>query len=267
MGLFNFFKKKVEPNKIISKENKTFEFYGTGRHLKNDEEYQSINKEEADNAFKKYKREILDVYMKEKGFHKYKTNGYVRLNKNRLVEYINIQKEAHGSRTCTLNISLYPLYAPHDFITIGFGKRIGRIINDKDFWWDYKDDITAKLSFENIKNALEQFVIPWFEYYKDEENYIEDLLNRKYQIGFDCIIWTTFLFLKRNDKESARNYLEGIKEFDYFLDSSKQIEPVALNNINKMNEIMEENADIENYLKEVEKANIEKFKLPKSFFK
>lgn len=233
MGLFNFFKKKVEPNKIISKENKTFEFYGTGRHLKNDEEYQSINKEEADNAFKKYKREILDVYMKEKGFHKYKTNGYVRLNKNRLVEYINIQKEAHGSRTCTLNISLYPLYAPHDFITIGFGKRIGRIINDKDFWWDYKDDITAKLSFENIKNA----------------------------------IWTTFLFLKRNDKESARNYLEGIKEFEYFLDSSKQIEPVALNNINKMNEIMKENADIENYLKEVEKANIEKFKLPKSFFK
>lgn len=269
MSLFNKSKKKqMEFNKQIAEHTEPFKFYGSGRHLKSVDEHQALNKEEADQSFKKYKREVLDTFLKENGFYKYKSSSYVRLNKNRLVEDINIQKDAYGSRTFTLNISLYPLYAPCDFMCKNFGNRIGTMIDNRDFWWDYKDDKTAKLSFENVKNALEQFVIPWFDIYDDETKYKEDLLNRKYQIGYDCIIWTTFLFLKQDEKEKAIEYLDKIKKDDYVLDHHKKgFNPYALKKINQMREILETNTDIRNYLIEIEKMNVEKFKLPKGFLK
>ncbi len=39
-----------------------FAFVGTRRHIRLDDEMALINKEEADNAFKKYKKEIIDSY-------------------------------------------------------------------------------------------------------------------------------------------------------------------------------------------------------------
>ncbi len=56
MGLFNIFKKKQTDE---------FQYYGSVKHLKSDAEMEAMNPQEADEAFKKYKKEILDVYMKE----------------------------------------------------------------------------------------------------------------------------------------------------------------------------------------------------------
>lgn len=268
MKLFKMRNKGKTGMEKSGRQTKPFEFYGTGKHSKTIDEHQSMNKEEADQAFKKYKREILDAYFKEKGFYKHKTSSYVRLNKNRLVEEVNLQKEAYGSRTFTLNISLYPLYVPYDRISHGFGDRIGSLAGNIDFWWDYKDDKTAKRSFENVKDALEQFAMPWFVTYEDEAKYREDLINRTYTIGYDCILWITPLFLKQGNKKEAIKYLDDIKKDDYVFDHYKQgINPYALKNINKMSEILGTTTDIKSYLMEVEKRNVEKFKLPKGFLK
>lgn len=52
-----------------------------------------VNKEEADLAFKQYKKEIIDSLLLSNGFYKYKTNAYVRLNGIGLLEYIDLQKK------------------------------------------------------------------------------------------------------------------------------------------------------------------------------
>lgn len=256
-------KDEEEPNKNIKSD---FVFYGNGSFSRNFKEYESLNKEEADQAFKKYKREILDSYLTDKGFKKYKTNAYVRLNPNRLVEYIDLQKEPRGSRTFTLNIALFPLYAPQDFMTIGFGDRMGCIISGKDFWWDFKDDETTKISFENVKDGLEQFVMPWFEHYCYEKNYESDLMNHKYLIGCDdIIIWPTLLYIRQNNITRAKEYLKSTENYEFFLDDNKKLIPMALSALNDMKKLLSENTDFDKYFSETENAVIEKFKLPKRF--
>ncbi len=48
-------------------------------------------------------------------FVKYKANSYIRRNNIDVLEYVNLQKEAYGSQTFTVNYALIPLYVPHDF--------------------------------------------------------------------------------------------------------------------------------------------------------
>lgn len=125
--------------------------YSKGNCIRPWEELNKINTQEADEAFQKCKKELLDVYMKEKGFARYKTTGYVRLNQIGLIEYIKLQKEAYGSKTFTLNISLMPIYVPHDYLTTGFGKRIGRLVANRDFWWDLQGLIGRSIFILKIR--------------------------------------------------------------------------------------------------------------------
>ena len=93
-----------------------------------------VDKKEADAAFKKYQKEIIEPFMKEQGFRKYKTNAYVRKSKIDLLEYVNFQKERDGCKTFTVNLALMPLYAQHDFIVFNFRKRLGELICQRDIW-------------------------------------------------------------------------------------------------------------------------------------
>ncbi|MBQ7942795.1 MAG: DUF4304 domain-containing protein [Lachnospiraceae bacterium] len=241
---------------------KEFQYCGSGEHLKNDDEMKAMNAEEADAAFKKYKKEILDVYMKEQGFDKYKTSSYVRLNKIGLIEYINLQKEQHGSRTFTVNIALFPLYAPHLFITIGFGDRIGHFVDDNDFWWDYKDMDTARKSFGNVVCALNEYVLPWFEKHNDETLYEEELRNEKYRLGYDSIIWITHIFIKNNDIAGARNYIENIKDMNFYKEATGGRKEYIDNKVKEMQEILAGLDDVKQYIADVKKKNVTEFKLP-----
>ena len=256
MKLFGIYKR----NKGI--EHTGFQFYGSGIHSRSDEEMRAINAEEADAAFKRCKKEILDAYMKEKGFSKHNTANYARLNDIGLIEYVNLQKEARGSRTVTLNISLFPLYAPHPFITIGFGERIGELAGGRDFWWDYKDADTAKLSFENIVSALEECVMPWFARYNNETLYEEDLHIEKYRIGHHAIIWRTHLHIKNHDIEGANCYLDSVSSipFHHGAAESQKLDRDA--KIKEMKLLLNGLDNIDQYISAVKSQNIEKLKLP-----
>lgn len=183
-------KKIWELFRKFGNKSKNFKLIGSGRTLRSDEEMLLIDKEAADNAFKKYKKEILDLFLIQCGFLKYKTNAYVRLNKIGLLEYIDIQKERYGSKTFCINFAIMPLYCPLDYIVIGLGDRLGKYITGKDFWWDYADDDAAKKSFQNVEDAIKYYLLPWFESFSDENNYKQKLLDDSGKFnGYPNRIW------------------------------------------------------------------------------
>lgn len=155
-----------------------FKICGNRPHIRTDEEMLAVNKAAADKAFKKHK-EVLDEYLKSKGFLKYKTNAFVRKNDIDLLEYIDLQKERYGSKTFTVNYAIMPLYVPHDYIETGFGGRLGELINGRDIWWDYAVEEAAKISFQNVSGAIEIFLLPWFEKYSDEQHLRKELQKYK----------------------------------------------------------------------------------------
>lgn len=156
-----------------------FKIQGNRCHLRSEEELAMVDKKAADEIFKTLKKTVLDEYMKANGFAKYKTNAYVRKNKIAVLEYLDLQKERYGSKTFTVNFSIMPLYVPHDYIVTGFGDRLGTMIRNKDTWWDYADETAARVSFQNVKEAIDRFVMPWFEKYADEVYLKEELLRKK----------------------------------------------------------------------------------------
>lgn len=165
--MFQFFHKKTT--------NSAFTFAGNRPHIRTEDELSNIDKEEADNAYKQYKKEIMDTLLLSHGFCKYKTNAYVRINPIGLLEYIDLQKEQYGSKTFCVNFSAMPLYWPHEVLVFTFGHRLGNYICGKDIWWDYASEQVAKISFQNVAEAMEQYILPWFEDISTEEGYREKL--------------------------------------------------------------------------------------------
>lgn len=154
-----------------------FHFAGNRQHLRTEEELLNINKEEADLAFKRCKKEIIDSLLISKGFYKYKTNAYVRLNSIGLLEYIDLQKERYGSKTFCINFAAMPLYCENEYIVISLGDRLGTYISGEDIWWDYASEDIAEVSFNNVSTAIEKFVLPWFEDISTEDGYRSKLLS------------------------------------------------------------------------------------------
>ena len=81
-----------------------------------------------------------------------------------------------------MNYAMLPLYVPHDFLCIGFGGRIGELICGKDTQWNYADGDIAQVSFQNVTEAIDRFILPWFEQYADEEKLRKKLLEDKKRI-------------------------------------------------------------------------------------
>ena len=154
-----------------------FKLKGVRSFLRMDNEICLLDKAEADSAFKSCKKQYLDSFLKSKGFSKYKTNGYVRRNHADVLECIELQKEKNGSRTFTVNYALTPLYVHFDFPHFCFSDRIGMLICEEDVWWDYADNVIANISFENVANAIEKFVLPWFEAHSNDDSIRKMLLS------------------------------------------------------------------------------------------
>ncbi|MBQ8435182.1 MAG: hypothetical protein IJX24_04140, partial [Oscillospiraceae bacterium] len=110
-----------------------FKFYGNGNWYRTEKQLAEIDKKEADSAYRKCKKEILDPFMKSKGFIKWGTTSYVKLNEAGIIENVFLQKERYGCKTFTVNLEFAPLYIPyeHDIISL-HSHRLGMEINGKD---------------------------------------------------------------------------------------------------------------------------------------
>lgn len=170
---------------------KKFVLQGNRVHIRTEEELLMVDKAVADGAFKKYSKELFAAYLIEQGFSKWKTNAYVRRSPIDLLQYIDLQKERYGSKTFTVNCAIMPLYVPTEYMMTGFGSRLGEFIVGKDIWWDYADDETANISFQNVLQAVRQFVLPWFQKYDDENVYRKQLKrdSKKSFCGYDAGLW------------------------------------------------------------------------------
>lgn len=192
--------------------NRKFELRGNRSFLRMDYERQSIDKDEADHAFKLYKKQYLDTLLKSRGFLKYKTNAYVRRNQIDVLEYIDLQKEKNGSRTFTVNYGLTALYIPHGFINWDINERIGILICNKDIWWDFSNDTIAKVSFENVAKAIEEFVIPWFDAHSNDDSIKKMLLDEREKYGWS-IYKQTWLEAIDHRCDHSETIEENIKLF------------------------------------------------------
>ena len=154
-----------------------FELKGTRLGaLRSEKELESVDRDKAEEAFKTQKKK-MDDFLREKGFVKYKTGSYLRRNKLDVLEYIGLQKDHYGSKTFAVNYALIPLYTPHSFFYYDLSDRLGRMICNKDIWWDYADEETAEISFRNVMDAIEMFLMPWFEGMESKESLKKELLR------------------------------------------------------------------------------------------
>ena len=140
-----------------------FELKGNWRGaVRSEEEMAFIDKEAADLCFKEQKKN-LDKFLQQKGFVKYRTNSYIRRNRIDVLEYINLQKDQYGSKTFTVNFALIALCLPHSELWFDLSNRLGMLICGRDIWWDHADAAVAEVSFQNVMDAIELVLMPWFE--------------------------------------------------------------------------------------------------------
>ena len=162
-----------------------FKIRGNRSFLRTDYEISSIDKNEADSAFKLYKKQYIDTLLKSRGFLKFKANAYVRRNQVDVLEYLDLQKEKNGSRTFTVNYGLTALYIPRKFFSLDYNQRLGMLICKNDIWWDFANDTIAKVSFENVAKAIEEFVIPWFDARSNDDSIKSMLLDESEDDGWN----------------------------------------------------------------------------------
>lgn len=256
MGLLN----------LILKKQDNFKLYGTGEAFREDKEMKLIDAEAAESALKLCMKEIMTPAMKSLGFAKWKPTSYVRLNKMGLIEYIDVQKEHYGAKTFTVNVALMPLYTPHSNMCIGYGQRVGQYVIGKEFWWDYKDEETARKSFENVVEAIERFVLPWFEKNCEGEYYVECLKNAGYCKGFPEYEWAAYYYVKHYTVEDAKAFL---KEYRVECETAEDegVRKYQLFHIDRVMKVMDSIQNQEDFLNEIVKKNVEVLKLPKSLCK
>lgn len=174
----------------------------------------SIDKGEADRAFKSCKKQYLDPLLKAKGFLQYKSNAYVRRNQVDVLELIEPQKEKNGSGSFTVNYALTPLYLQYAFPAFWYSERMGILVCGKDVWWDYADDSIARVSFENVAKAIEEYVLPWFDA-NSNNNSIKKLLLAKQeeQNGRLSVYEQAWLEYLENPGECSKTIEKNIELF------------------------------------------------------
>lgn len=159
-----------------------------------------LDKAAANEAFKKYKKEILDVFFAENGFSKWKSASYIRLRASGLAEMVELQKFRFTGDTFCVNYGVCPLYVPdlkYCSCCVGssIGDRLGCQIRPGGGAWVYQTDETAKISFENVRDMVRLFLLPAFDEFCVEENYLSQLMADKGKkgVGYRNDLWVKAL--------------------------------------------------------------------------
>jgi len=111
------------------------------------------------------RREYIESPLKELGFKKYKTAFIGRMTDDNVFQFVDFQKSAHGGEQFTLNVTIRPMYCPHeDYLTLLPGNRLGSMSTNgkQDKWWNYSTEAEGNSSFMEIFNLLTKHAIPFF---------------------------------------------------------------------------------------------------------
>lgn len=164
-----------------------------------------IDKEAVNDAFKKCKKEILDVFLAENGFYKWRATKYVRLNAEGLLQMIELQKDRFDPVGFYVNYEVLPLYVPN--IHLRSGKE-GYLEE-----WYYADYEMAKISFENIRDAIKIGLLPWFDEFCDDNTFRKMLMRDKDKKGPGYRNEDWRMALERSEEERKAVILENIEKW------------------------------------------------------
>ncbi len=192
-----------------------FELKGTRVFLRSEKELELIDKNKADEAFKTQKNK-MDDFLCQKGFVKFKTSSYIKRNKLDVLEYVDLFKDRYGSKTFTVNYALIPLYTPHSFFYYDLTDRLGILIRNRDTWWDFADEEIAAISFRNVMDAIEIFLLPWFEEMESRESLKKELLREnkiRESYGGDAEYYCYWLDALDSEEDFTEIINQNIKKF------------------------------------------------------
>ena len=96
---------------------------------------------------------------------------------------------------------------------LGLGDRLGSYISgSRDIWWDYCSEVVAEQSFQNVAEAITQFIFSWFQELSSEEGYRKRLIKDKSKkfIGYPAEKWLAALQVE-NKEQMIQNGIEQLK--------------------------------------------------------
>lgn len=215
-------------------------------------------------AFSKYIVKEFSQY----GFKKYRSRFVARIIHDSIFQLITFQKDAYGRNQFTVNVSLRPLYIPHEFLILEPGERLTKFTNQTNKWWSFQTEIESEDSFNQVSQVLKDKVICMFDtlsttnalinYYNTETfpiTWYSSLANGLYDLAY--------MFLKEHRFEEAiENFIKACDlyksfGFDWSEEKYKECKDV-------LRLCEEENDKIDGYLEKCEQQSLEVLKLDKN---
>ena len=174
----------------------------------------------------------------ENGFKWFKTNDYIRVTDDDIVQWINIQKHSWDTKF-TYNIAVFPLFIESDFMYFAFGGiRIGHFEHGCDFWQDYSSETDMSNSLSISLKLIQDKVFPFFDtinssvkllkYLQSPNSLFEDYKHMPTNYNKE----TGLLYLRSGDSEAAYKSLDAKTISDI---KNCDTENIYLNNIIKKN--------------------------------
>lgn len=128
---------------------------------------------------KKYHGLFRDTLVSH-SFKRYKTNNYVRITRDDIIQSINIQKHSWDTEF-TFNLTVFPLFFESEFMYFAFGGiRGGKFKNGTDFWWKYANEEQMDSSLQDSLDLFESKILPFFDNIRDSKslfNYLNSANN------------------------------------------------------------------------------------------
>lgn len=120
-------------------------------------------KELTNELHKLYHNKAKNIFA-ESNFKRFKTNDYMRITEDDILQWINIQKHSWDIKF-TFNIGVFPLFYKSDFIYYAFGGiRIWKFILDRwDYWWNYLTEYDRENSLNESLNIFKSEVLPFLD--------------------------------------------------------------------------------------------------------
>jgi hypothetical protein len=177
---------------------------------------------------KEYHLRFKDLFAKNQ-FKRHKSNDYMRITGDNLLQRINIQKDSWDTGF-TFNIMVFPLYLKADDLYYAFGgihgcefKQGRRTANDN--MWRYSDESEMENSLTEVFNIIQTKIMPLLDQIYDTENLINYLnltenlfISYKYHPGHSDKEMG-ILLLKTGNEDLANELLDSemkneIKKFE-----------------------------------------------------
>lgn len=150
----------------------------------------------AEQKFNSIVKEAFQKVLKPLGFKKKRFNFYRNLGT--VGHIINIQKSVYGDKNhirFTVNNSIFsatywnaeynykneehPPEFPTEPVAL-FRKRLGDLIDGTDIWWEIDGNTDEEVLIEELREHVEQLLLPWFDSLGSEEDILALLRSPEY---------------------------------------------------------------------------------------